>query len=58
MLDIIEAADYLGTTERHMRNLIARRTITHVKVGRKIRFRKADLDAYVQSHTVSAGGAK
>ena len=33
LLDINDAAERLGTTERHMRALIANRKIDYIKVG-------------------------
>ena len=54
MLDIESAAEYLGTTVRHMRHLVAQRQITYVKVGGKVRFRKADLDTFIEAALVPA----
>ena len=47
------AAERLGTTERHVRELVYRREIPFVKVGRLVRFRPDDLDEYVQSRTIA-----
>ena len=52
LLDKAEAAAYLNTTERHIQRLWAERRITAVKVGRKVRFRMVDLDAWIEAHTV------
>lgn len=52
LLDKAEAAAYLGTTERHIQRLWAERRIPAVKVGRKVRFRVRDLDAWIDAHTV------
>ena len=38
LLDITELAEHLGTSQRHLRRLIAERRIPYVKVGRLIRF--------------------
>ena len=46
-LDIREAAEYLGTTERHMRRLRDRREVPGFKVGGKVRFDPDKLDAYL-----------
>ena len=43
-----EAAMYLNTTERHVQELWNRREIPAIKVGRKVRFAKADLDHYIE----------
>ena len=42
LLDIGDAAERLGTTERHMRALIANRKIDYIKVGRLVRFDPVD----------------
>ncbi len=45
LLDYAGAADYLCTTQRHVRELWAKRYLTAIKVGRRVRFSKSDLDA-------------
>ena len=47
LMDYAEAAAYLGTSERHVRGLWQERRLTAVKVGRRVRFAKADLDAFI-----------
>ena len=54
LLDKRGAAAYLGTTERHVQRLWTERRIPAVKVGRKVRFRVRDLDAWIAAHTVEA----
>lgn len=49
-----EAAEFLGVTVPALRGLIHRRRIPHVKVGRVIRFRQNDLEAWVSEHTRAA----
>ncbi len=56
LLDIPAAAERLGVSERWVRRAVADRTIPFVKVGRFVRFRPADLDRYVDSRLVPAGG--
>ena len=58
LLDINEAAERLGTTERHMRALIANRKIDYIKVGRLVRFDPSTLDAWIRAQTVTAGAMK
>jgi excisionase family DNA binding protein len=48
LLDYKAAAEYLATSPRHVRQLWSERRVAAVKVGRSVRFRRADLDAYVQ----------
>jgi len=47
LFDQQQAAAYLNTTERHIRILWQERRITAVKIGRRVRFTKEDLDAYI-----------
>ena len=54
LLDYEEAAAYLCTTPRHVRELWARRQLAAIKVGRCVRFAKADLDAFIAANRVSA----
>ena len=52
LLDYPTAAARLGTSERHLRELWARREIGAVKLGKLVRFRPEDLESYVQKHLV------
>jgi excisionase family DNA binding protein len=52
LLDYEAAARYLCTTPRHVRELWARRHLAAVKVGRHVRFRTTDLDAFITAHRV------
>ena len=52
LLDYSSAATVLGTTERHVRELWACRRIGAVKIGRLVRFRQEDLQAYIDAHFV------
>ncbi len=54
LLDKTAAAEYLGTSVRHVQRLWAERRIPAVKLGRKVRFRVADLDAWISANTVEA----
>lgn len=49
-----QAAQYLATSPRHLRTLRASRRIPYVKVGRRVRFRRSDLDAFAASNLVEA----
>jgi excisionase family DNA binding protein len=50
LLDLGQAARYLGTTERHIRRLWQERRIAAVKIGRRVRFDQQDLDAFVEAN--------
>lgn len=54
LLDYEAAARYLCTTARHIRELWARRELAAIKVGRSVRFSKADLDAFIAANRVRA----
>ena len=48
------AAHYLQTTERHVRRLAQEKRLAHVKVGHFVRFRRSDLDHYLENRRVPA----
>lgn len=54
LIDIKQAAEFLGTTERHVRNLIYRRPtqLPYLKVGNRVRFDTDDLEAYLDGTRV------
>ena len=45
--DYETAAAWLGIKTRKLQRLVARKSISHVKIGRDIRFRQVDLDEYL-----------
>jgi excisionase family DNA binding protein len=47
LLTVSECAAYLNITTRHARHLFDVRAFQIVKVGRLVRVRRSDLDAYV-----------
>jgi len=54
LLDSPATAKRLGITERHLRELVVRRDIPFVRVGRLIRFVPADLEAWVEDNRTEA----
>ena len=54
LLDYEGAARYLCTTPRHVRELWAKRYLAAIKVGRSVRFARADLDAFIAANRVEA----
>jgi len=54
LLDIQGTAEYLATTERHVRRLVIEKKLAHVKIGGKLRFSVRDLAAYIESNRVEA----
>jgi excisionase family DNA binding protein len=49
-LDYATAAAYVGTTERHLRQLVYRRAIPSLRVGKLVRFLPDDLDTWLLSN--------
>jgi excisionase family DNA binding protein len=48
-VDMKAVAAFLGSTERHVRDLVYRRAIPFYKVGRLVRFRLSEVEAWVQA---------
>ena len=53
-LSVAQTAEYLGTSERFVRRLVAERRVAFHHVGRHVRFRLSDLDAWLELHRVEA----
>jgi excisionase family DNA binding protein len=49
LLDFKSSHEHLSITPRHLRQLVADRRIRHYKVGGRLRFDRADLDAFLIS---------
>ncbi len=54
-IDVPSAAAYMGTGERFVRRLVAERRVPFHKVGRHVRLRTADLDAFLAAGRVEPG---
>lgn len=52
LLDIHEIAETLGCSWRHVQNLKDRRMIPHLKLGRLVKFRLADVERALEKLTV------
>lgn len=59
MLTIVEAAEYLGTSPRHVRRLVTDHSLGHYKIGGRIRFADVEFDAWLDRRKVDgrAGAA-
>jgi excisionase family DNA binding protein len=55
LLTIEEAVRRISMSTRHVRRLVAERQIGHHRLGRSIRLRPADLDAYIAAGRVEPG---
>lgn len=53
-LSVPETAEYLNTSERFVRRLIAERRVAFHHVGRHVRFALSDLDDWLASGRVEA----
>jgi excisionase family DNA binding protein len=51
-LTVLETAEYLNTSERFVRRLIAERRIAFHHVGRHVRFALSDLEAWLEAQRV------
>jgi excisionase family DNA binding protein len=54
LMDLEQAAEILNCSPRLVRTLVARKELSHVRVGRAIRFRRVDLDEYIEAHVHEA----
>jgi excisionase family DNA binding protein len=43
-MNLAQAAEYLGTSERHVRRLVQERRVTYIKLGGRLVFDSRDLD--------------
>lgn len=50
LLDIAGVAEYLATSERHIRRLVAERRMPYVKVGGLVRFNVDAVDRWLESN--------
>ena len=53
--DTNEAATFLGMSEAWIRKAVHLRTLPFLKIGRSVRFRRADLDAFLDARRVEPG---
>jgi len=50
LMEIDEAAQYLGVSVRHVRRLVAEKRIPYIKWGGRLHFDPDELDAWVDEH--------
>jgi excisionase family DNA binding protein len=55
MLTTEEAAEYLGTSPRHVRRLVSDHELSRYKVGGRNRFADVDLDAWLDARRLGGG---
>ncbi len=51
-LSFEQAVDYLKTTERSLADRVRSREIPHIKDGKFTKFKREDLDAYMESRRI------
>ncbi len=56
LLGVKEAAKYLGIPEGTIRYWVFTRQLRHYKLGKRLKFDKADLDRFIDSNLVEEGG--
>ena len=49
-LNVPEAADYIGISQRYLRSLIAERKIRVVRIGHRVLLRLIDVDRWLESN--------
>ncbi len=58
LLSVGEAATYLKIAVWTLRHWVSDRKIPFVKLGKLVRFRQCDLDAYISKHIVRSSDGK
>lgn len=53
LMRIEEAAEYLGFAKQTLRNWVSDGRIPYVKIGRSVRFRRSELDEWVEEQDTS-----
>lgn len=51
LVDLDWVSRRLGTTERHVRSLVAGREIPHLKLGGRLRFDPEAIEAWIKANT-------
>ena len=54
LMDLMRAAQFLGITKDSMYTLKRYRRVAYHKIGKKLRFRRSDLEAYLEQCRVPA----
>ncbi|OQW34801.1 MAG: hypothetical protein A4E19_17965 [Nitrospira sp. SG-bin1] len=57
LLTIEQTAEYLGVSKLTIYDWVSQRRIEYVKVGRLLRFKREQLDRWIDKHTIKARGA-
>jgi len=52
LLDVNEAAEYLGISAKTLYNWVSQRKVPFFKVGNMVRFDLQELDRFIKEHTI------
>ncbi len=55
LMTVEQVADYLGLSTSYIRKAVHARTIPSLKIGSAVRFRRSDIDAWVDGFAVAVG---
>lgn len=55
-MKVPEVARYLGLAESTIRNKVSRGEIPYKKVGTQVRFRRSEIDEWVEAQSSNGGG--
>ena len=60
LMNRIEAADYLGVSPATLAawQVNGKKKVPHLKLGKRVRYRAADLDRFIESEIVNPVGAE
>lgn len=56
LMKVPEVAEYLGLAESTVRNKVQAGEIPYKKVGRSVRFRRAEIDAWIEEQSGNGSG--
>jgi excisionase family DNA binding protein len=54
LLNVQEAANYLGLAKQTMYNMVSKRRVVYVKLGRRLLFRPEDLQRMIEAGRIEA----
>jgi excisionase family DNA binding protein len=54
LLTMDEAAKYLGISKLTLYGWVSAKKLGYVKIGRLVKFKQAQLDAWIDQHTITA----
>ena len=55
LMNIEQASEYLGLKKSAVYQMTMRRTIPFIKIGNRLRFKKSQLDSYINNNVVEIG---